>query len=115
MNAPEYDELFTLPKEVKKVVFEEDSKMLNTVIFTIHLEDHTVGNLLKMILLRDEKIRFAGYRKPHPLENHIELRVTTNGEISPVDSLKEALQNLVFDIDLTTKKFTEQVKNFKMK
>ncbi len=48
MNAPEYDELFTLPKEVKKVSYEEDSKMLNTTIFKIRLEDHTIGNLLKM-------------------------------------------------------------------
>lgn len=65
-------------------------------------------------MLRDERIRFAGYRKPHPLENHIELRVTTNGEITPIDSLKEAIQNLVFDLDLTLKKFTEQLKNFKL-
>ena len=48
MNAPEYDELFTLPKEIKKVICEQDSKMVNTMIFTIHLEDHTVGNMLKM-------------------------------------------------------------------
>ena len=91
MNAPEYDELFTLPKEVSKVQYEEDSKVPNTMIFTIHLEDHTIGNMLKMILLRDERVRYAGYRKPHPLEHHIELRVSTNGEATPLDSLKEAI------------------------
>ena len=27
------------------------------------------------MLLRNPKIRFAGYRKPHPLENKIEIKV----------------------------------------
>lgn len=63
--------------------------------------------------MRDEKVRFAGYRKPHPLENHIELRISTNGEVTPIDSLKEAIQNLNLDIDVTMKKFVEGLKTFK--
>lgn len=27
------------------------------------------------MLLRNPKIRFAGYRKPHPLENKVEIKV----------------------------------------
>jgi DNA-directed RNA polymerase II subunit RPB11 len=53
----------------------EDSKFQNMGLFTIFLEDHTMGNLLKMQLLRDERVRFSGYRKPHPLENKIEIKV----------------------------------------
>ena len=48
MNAPESYEMFTLPEGISKVMFEKDSKMLNTMLFTIHLEDHTVGSALKM-------------------------------------------------------------------
>ena len=70
---------------------------LNSGIFTIYLEDHTLGNSVKMMLLRNPKIRFAGYRKPHPLENKIEIKVQTNGEITPVAALREALSNLDSD------------------
>lgn len=63
--------------------------------------------------MRDEKVRFAGYRKPHPLENHIELRISTNGEITPLDALRNALQNLVNDIDLTNKKFNDNINRLK--
>lgn len=48
MNAPDYDELFTLPIGISKVTHEEDSKLLHTSIITIRLEDHTIGNMLKM-------------------------------------------------------------------
>ena len=48
MNAPENDELFVLPKDLKKITYKEDTIMPNTMIFTIHLEDHTIGNMLKM-------------------------------------------------------------------
>lgn len=30
------------------------------------------------MLLRNPKIRYAGYRKPHPLENKIEIKVQLN-------------------------------------
>lgn len=48
MNAPENYELFTLPEGMSKVSFEKDSKIPHTMLFTIYLEDHTVGNALKM-------------------------------------------------------------------
>ena len=50
-----------------------------------------MGNIAKMMLLRTPKVRFAGYRKPHPLENKVELKIQTNGEITPAQAFKEAL------------------------
>lgn len=41
----------------------------------MYLEDHTLGNLLRMQLLKDPNIIFAGYKVPHPLENRVELKV----------------------------------------
>lgn len=113
MNAPENFELFIIPEGKNKVEYVEDSKLPNTGMFTILLEDHTIGNLLKMQLLRDERIRFSGYRKPHPLENKIELKVSTNGECTPGEVLKGSIQNLIADIDQCSKKFSEEVMRFK--
>ena len=38
-------------------------------------QDHTLGNVVRYKLLKDTRVRFAGYKKPHPLEERIELRV----------------------------------------
>ena len=61
------------------------------------------------MLLRNKRIRYAGYRKPHPLEYKIEIKIQTNGEITPHQALKEAINNLVDDVDIATKSFGEQL------
>ena len=42
-------------------------KVTNAGTFRFNKEDHTVANLLRMQLLRDPSVRFAGYYHPHPL------------------------------------------------
>ena len=64
--------------------------------------------MVQNMLLRNPQVLFAGYRKPHPLENKIEIKIQTNGIISPADAFKEALKNLVLDIDDCKKEVEEQ-------
>ena len=45
-------------------------------------EDHTLGNLLATQLLHDPRVLYAGYRVPHPLENHIELKIQVSASSS---------------------------------
>lgn len=113
MNAPENYELFTLPDGISKIQMEKDSKIPNTMLFTVMLEDHTIGNIIKMQLLRDETIRYAGYRKPHPLEHKVEFRVSTNGEITPLEVFKKAINSLLLDLDISTKKFNQSISQIK--
>lgn len=42
----------------------------------------------------DDKVLFAGYRAPHPLEHRIEIKVQTSGESTPRDAVIGALTNL---------------------
>jgi len=35
-------------------------------------------------------VRFAGYRKPHPLENIVEIKVQTDGSKTPAMAVIEA-------------------------
>ena len=112
MNAPEAYELFKIPDGKSKVEYKKEEKTENTATFTILLEDHTLGNIVKMMLLRNPKVRFAAYRKPHPLENKIEIRIQTNGEITPTNALNEALVNLCQDLDDCYREFEEELKNF---
>ena len=80
MNAPDRldsvrDRDTGQPNVRRRVAMERDSKVANAATFTLLREDHTVGHLLRMELLRDPGVKFAGYKHPHPLEQLIELRV----------------------------------------
>ena len=111
MNAPDAFENFKIPEGKSKVEQFKIEKIPNTSVFTIYLEDHTFGNAVKMMLLRNPKVRFVAFRKPHPLENKIEIKIQTNGDITPIAAFKEALKNLKEDIDDCKRQFEKQLKN----
>lgn len=52
-------------------------KMVNSVTYRIPLEDHTVGDLMRIYLLKNTEVKFAGYRVPHPLDDVLEVKVQT--------------------------------------
>ena len=63
------EEMFTLPEkdshlhgDVRRIHYEVDLRQENSGIFTIWLEDHTVGHALRRILLKNPNVVFAGYR-----------------------------------------------------
>ncbi|CAI2383533.1 unnamed protein product [Moneuplotes crassus] len=113
MNTPAISELFSLPPDVKKIEHVDDTKAKHAAKFVMHLEDHTAGNLLRYSLLRNENVKFSGYRRPHPLENKIELKVHTNGKISPKEAAKQACDNLCTEFIKMKEAFLMQVKEFK--
>ena len=49
--------------------------MTNAATFIFNKEDHTWGNLLRMQLLRDNRVRYAGYIHPHPLISRVDVKV----------------------------------------
>ena len=60
-------------------------------------------------LLKDPRVVFAGYKKPHPLEHCIILRVQTNGDCSPADALQIAITDLIAEISSLEEQFRERV------
>ena len=105
MNAPEIFEAFIIPEGKKKVECQTDEKL--TALYTILLEDHTLGNMLKMMLLRNPKIRFAAYRKPHPLENKIEIHRFTYAYFKLENSFIEGTE--IYRINLLNIFLKEQI------
>jgi len=69
------------PSDKQKVVYQEDK--VNLAVVTIQDEDHTLGNLIRHQLLKDKTIKFSGYKRAHPLENEIQIKVQTNGVKAP--------------------------------
>jgi len=97
-NKPEPSELFNLPHGVEHhVEFEKDPKLENAGTYLMWLQDHTMGNALRMQLLRNQHVLFAGYRIPHPLTNNIEIKVQTTENCSPGDAMRQAHAELIME------------------
>jgi len=63
--------------DAERLTYQPDSKKPNAGTFVMKKEDHTIGNLLRMQMLRDPGVRYAGYRLPHPLIMECHVRVET--------------------------------------
>ncbi|KAF4385964.1 hypothetical protein G4B88_031099 [Cannabis sativa] len=105
MNAPDRYERFVVPEGTKKVSYERDTKIINAASFTIEREDHTVGNILRMQLHRDESVLFAGYKLPHPLQYKIIVRS------SPMQAYNQAINDLDKELDHLRSTFEAEVAN----
>jgi len=81
----------------------------NTAIFAFLKEDHTLGNLLTSRLHSYPTVTFAAYIVPHPLFANFDLRVTTDGSISPKEALLTACKDLVSDLSALSNEFTKEI------
>lgn len=88
--------------------------MTNAGTFRFNKEDHTVGNLLRMQLLRDPNVRFAGYYHPHPLVHYIEMKIQTNNStVAPVEVLSSAIEDLANETDHLITQFQDAMETWK--
>ncbi|RXG72707.1 DNA-directed RNA polymerase II subunit RPB11, partial [Armadillidium vulgare] len=107
-------ESFLLFEGEKKVVKEVDTKVPNATIYTINKEDHTIGNMIRMQLLRDPNVVFAGYKNPHPLEHKVVLRIQTNDtNYTPHEAFMNAITDLISELSLLEERFKEAVREKK--
>lgn len=115
MNAPERTSSFLLDEDTGevKIVYTADTKVTNAGTFRFNKEDHTVGNLFRMQLLRDPSVRFAGYLHPHPLVYFIDLKIQTNNStVAPVEVLSSAIEDLANETDHLITQFQEATENW---
>jgi|Transcript_7271 DNA-directed RNA polymerase II subunit RPB11 len=102
MNAPERAAAFLLDEDIGEVKLEykADTKVSNAGTFIFQKEDHTVSNLLRMQLLRDPAVRFAGYMMPHPLIHRFDMKIqTSSSTVAPVEVLSAAIEDLANETD----------------
>ncbi|KAG2177291.1 hypothetical protein INT43_007948 [Umbelopsis isabellina] len=109
MNAPDRFELFVIPEGRRKVEMEEDTKIPNAATFKIEREDHTLANMLRMQLLKDPRVLFAGYKVPHPLEHNFILKIQTAPDTTPENALGDAITELIQEIGQLKNKFEMDV------
>lgn len=61
--------------------------------FVLQDEDHTLGNALRYVLVKNPDVKFCGYSIPHPSENVMNIRVETFGKPA-AEVFKKALVDL---------------------
>ncbi|KAF5943519.1 hypothetical protein HYC85_017596 [Camellia sinensis] len=108
MNAPDRYERFVVPEGTKKVSYERDTKIINAASFTIEREDHTIGNIVRMQLHRDENVLFAGYKLPHPLQYKIIVR---GMNITPLEFVRSSRYGWRYEIHTTSQSSPMQAYN----
>lgn len=94
----------------QKLVYVPDQKKPNGGTFVLRKEDHTLGNLIRIQLLRDSKVRFAGYRIPHPLVFEAHVRIETmDSQHKPLDVLQAAIEDLKLEVEAIEKAFEREL------
>lgn len=82
-----------------------------SLTFVIRNEDHTLGNALRYVLMKNPEVRFCGYSIPHPSENIMNIRVETYGT-SAASLFRKALLDLRAMAEHLSTSFTTELGNY---
>jgi len=84
--------------------------------FVIHKHDHTLGNSLRHMILKDPRTEFCGYSIIHPTEDNIHVRIQSKPEKgSSVEILKTGLENLKTAAQFVGMEYDDALQAFKNK
>ncbi|OXB58690.1 hypothetical protein ASZ78_016862 [Callipepla squamata] len=67
----------------------------NCVTFMLHDEDHTLGNSLRYMVMKNPDVEFCGYCITHPSESKINFRIQTRGSLPAVEPFRKGLNDLM--------------------
>ena len=98
--------------EKRERVQYEKSKIKDLATLLIYEEDQTLGNIVRQQLLRDKRVRFAGFRRPHPLFDLVEMKVQSNGEVEPWKLVEDACMNLNHHVDAIDTAFDQALRQY---
>ncbi|XP_029634168.1 DNA-directed RNA polymerases I and III subunit RPAC2 [Octopus sinensis] len=80
--------------------------------FILHNEDHTLGNALRYVIMKDPRVEFCGYGVPHPFDKQINFRIQSK-VIPAVEVLVDGLNNLDALCKIVLDEFEESVNTYK--
>lgn len=95
--------------EVSKLKSDDDETCCT---FLLHNEDHTLGNSLRYMILKNPDVEFCGYNVPHPSEHRINLRIQTRTKPSG-EVLKSALCDIQTVCDHILETFKDSMQRYK--
>ncbi len=71
----------------------------HTLTLSIKGDDHTLSNLIKSEVLKNDAVSFAGYNKKHTLSDESTMVVKTEKGKTPLMALKQAIDNILKELD----------------
>lgn len=74
--------------------------------FEFEAEDHTLGNALRYIIMKNPEVELCGYSIPHPSEAKMNLRIQTYDGTTVYDALEKGFDDLMGLCDVVIDKFT---------
>lgn len=85
--------------------------------FIIRDEDHTLGNSLRYIIMKNPAVEFCGYTIPHPSESKINFRIQSKVQadgtaVPAIDIFRQGLADLKRMCAIVLGKYEDSVKNF---
>eukprot|EP00088_Acartia_fossae_P040051 TRINITY_DN41694_c0_g1_i1.p1 TRINITY_DN41694_c0_g1~~TRINITY_DN41694_c0_g1_i1.p1 ORF type:complete len:114 (+),score=16.45 TRINITY_DN41694_c0_g1_i1:38-379(+) len=83
--------------------------------FIFRKENHTLGNCLRTMLLKNPQVMFAGYTIPHPSEEVMHLRIQTVEGYPAQAALRKAFVDLKTHASQLKTKFISAVDEFEKK
>ncbi|XP_033003910.1 DNA-directed RNA polymerases I and III subunit RPAC2-like [Lacerta agilis] len=84
----------------------------NCFMFVLHNEDHTLGNSLQYMIMKNPDVEFCGYSITHPSERKINLRIQTKGGLPAVDMFQKGLEDLMGVCQHILSKFEASVEEY---
>ncbi|KAG8144480.1 putative DNA-directed RNA polymerases I and III subunit RPAC2-like protein [Naja naja] len=72
------DEEKQQPRVLQMVQAEGSDK--TCITFVLNNEDHTLGNSLRYMIMKNPEVEFCGYSITHPSERKINFRIQTRGK-----------------------------------
>ena len=99
-----------LDREKIKLLSEATSEDGMSASFRITDEDHTLGNALRYMIMKNPEVEFCGYSIPHPSENFLHIRIQTYGKMTAVEALHKGLADLMDLCDAVEDLFTQRVR-----
>ncbi|KAI4131182.1 MAG: hypothetical protein LQ338_001387 [Usnochroma carphineum] len=73
--------------------------------FQFDQEDHTLGNALRYMIMKNPEVELCGYSIPHPSEAKMNLRIQTYEGTTVYDALEKGLDDLMDLCDVVESKF----------
>ncbi|XP_018422088.1 PREDICTED: DNA-directed RNA polymerases I and III subunit RPAC2-like [Nanorana parkeri] len=82
------------------------------VTFVLHEEDHTLGNPLRYMVMKNPEVEFCGYSITHPSESKINFRIQTRNGLSATEPFRKGLTELLDVCQHVLDTFETSMKNY---
>ena len=93
-----------------KIICDKEDGDFNCT-YSFKNEDHTLGNILRYILMKDKNTLFCGYSIPHPSEDVMNIRLQTKEE-NTNQIMGRAMDRVIEISNILSNKFNSALNDF---